>query len=210
MELAVARGDDPRLERRRPSQIASRRCWPPGAGRSRDPAKWWRRRKRRPSSAPGWSESGRDRPAKVFRSCCSGPMRPCTGPRSTPARARWVEAASVASCCSTATALGPAECGSRRSDWDWPTAPMPVCATCSAAPDRSCTERSWRPATGRTSTGQRRGEDRRPCAVLKLDWAERRDATGAPDRIRRPTGPDGLIGPRPRRGGCGRPPPPRR
>ena len=60
---------------------------------------------------------------------------------------------------------------------------MPVCATCSAAPERSCTERSWRPATGRMSTGQRRGEDRRPCAVLKLDWAARRDPTGAPDRI---------------------------
>ena len=60
---------------------------------------------------------------------------------------------------------------------------MPVRATCSAAPERSWTERSWRPATGRMSTGQRRGEERRPCAVLKLDWAERRDPTGAPDRI---------------------------
>ena len=110
-------------------------------------------------------------------------MRPCTGPKSTPARERWVEAASEASCRSTATRSGPAEWGSRRSDWDCPTAPMPVCATCSAAPERSCTERSWRPATGRMSTGQRRGEERRPCAVLKLDWAARRDPTGAPDRI---------------------------
>ena len=73
---------------------------------------------------------------------------------------------------------GPAVCGRRSSDWDRPTAPMPVWATCSAAPDRSCTERSWRPATGRTSTGQSRGDDRRPCALLKLDSAERRD----PDR----------------------------
>ena len=73
---------------------------------------------------------------------------------------------------------GPAVCGRRRSDWDRPTAPMPVWATCSAAADRSCTERSWRPATGRMSTGQSRGDDSRPCALLKLDWAERRD----PDR----------------------------
>ena len=59
---------------------------------------------------------------KVARSCASGPMRPWSGPRSTPARARWVHAASADSWRNAVTRSGPAVWGRRSSDRDWPTA----------------------------------------------------------------------------------------
>ena len=124
---------------------------------------------------------------KVSCSWASGPIRAWSGPRLIPARALWVDEASEASCCRAATRSGPAVCGRRSRAWDRPTAPMPTWATCWAAPDRSWTDRSWRPATGRHVDGpeQRRREQAVRTVEVRLGRAEGPDGRSGQDAVRR-------------------------
>ena len=168
MELAVARGDDPGLEegaRARPhlGVVAGQEEVGPGPLQDGGGRGGGRRRPRQ--GGPHLGEVAEEGVPLVRQGADEALVRAQVDPGQ--GAGGWTTP-SAASCRRAATRSGPAVWGRRSSDWDRPTASMPVWATCSAAPDRSWTERSWRPATGRTSTGQSSGDESRPCAALKL------------------------------------------
>ena len=166
------------------------------------------RRRRPPRCGPGWSGPASGRSRNVLRSWASGPNKGLVRAQIDAGQGAWVDAASEASWCRAATRSGPAVWGRRSSAWDWPTAPMPVRATCSgragevldraelAAGDREDVDGPQQRGRQQTVRG----------AEVRLGRAE------GPDRARRtgcrrPRGPIAPTAPPPRHGGCARPRP---
>ena len=211
VELTVGRGDDPGLHERARARphfgVVARQ---EEVGR-RVPAGWWRPTMRLPTSA-----------ARVVRICVRSPERCCargradrsepwSGPKLTPSRARWVDAASEASCCRAATRSRPGrvrEAQQCLGSADGADADVGhLLGRSRQVLHRAELATGDRKDVDRPEQGRRQQAVRAAEARLRPSGGTRRARrTGC----RRPRGPAGPTARPPRRGGCGRRPPPRR